>query len=129
MMPDTLFDREIQDPEMARLFAQEDLIEEAGELIARTMKERNLTKSGLARRIGVTKGYVTQLLAGSRNMTLRTFADLMYAMEEKVLLTSTSLPAEDPAGTMCWAISIPRRSPQMEWGDVELVPCSGGAAA
>ena len=128
-MSDTLFEREIQDPEMARLFAQEDLIEEAGELIARTMKERNITKSELARRIGVTKGYVTQLLAGSRNMTLRTFADLMYVMDERVLLTSTSLPDEGPAGTICWAISIPRRSRQMEWGDVELVPCSSGTAA
>ena len=128
-MSDTLFEREMQDPEMARLLAQEDLIEEAGELIARTMKERNITKSELARRIGVTKGYVTQLLAGSRNMTLRTFADLMYVMDEKVLLTSTSLPDEDPAGTVCWAVRVPRRSPQMKWGDVELVPCSSGAAA
>ena len=128
-MSDTLFDREIQDPEMARLFAQEDLIEEAGELIARTMKERNITKSELARRIGVTKGYVTQLLAGSRNMTLRTFADLMHVMDEKVLLTSTSLPDEDPAGTKCWAVSVSRRSAQMKWDDVELVPCSSGTAA
>ena len=127
-MSDTLFDREIQDPEMARLFAQENLIEEAGELIARTMREQGIAKSELARRVGVTKGYITQLLAASRNMTLRTFADLMYTMDEKVLLTSTRLSEEDPAGTKCWIVKSAPSTPAHKW-DTELVIGSCGRAA
>ncbi len=86
----TLYERELQDKEMARLFAQEELIEEAGELVAVTMQRERVSKAELARRIGTSKAHITQLLAGSRNMTLRTLADLMHAMHERVLLASTS---------------------------------------
>ena len=88
----TLYEREIQDPEMARLMAQEEVIEEATELIAKTMTEQNVAKVELARRVGTSKANITQLLGGSRNMTLRTFADLMHAMGEEVVLISTAVP-------------------------------------
>lgn len=125
----SLLERELRDKEMARLFAQEELIDEATELIARTMNRNSVSKSELARRIGVTKPYISQLFSGSRNLTLRTFADLMHAMGHKVLLTSTSVSEDDSSGTMCWVVKAPRRAPRYEWDDIEIVSGAAGHAA
>lgn len=125
----TLFEREMQDEQTARLFAQEQLIEEATELIAATMHRQGIPKSELAHRIGTSKANVTQLLAGSRNMTLRTFADLMYAMGERVLLTSTGAAEANEVGTICWAVRAPRPSRAYTWEDSEIFVGRAGHAA
>lgn len=125
----TLYEREIQDPEMARLLAQEELIEEATELVAKTMKQRGVAKTELARRVGTSKANVTQLLAGSRNMTLRTFADLMYAMAEKVVLTSTCAVEGKSEKIICWAVKSPRSIVAHTWEETELLVGAGGHAA
>ncbi|MFA5515936.1 MAG: helix-turn-helix transcriptional regulator [Desulfuromonadales bacterium] len=69
-----------QSPENAKLLAQELLITEVTELIWKAMEESGITKSELAGRMQATKGYVSQLLNGSRNMTLRTLADICFAL-------------------------------------------------
>ncbi|MGA3026094.1 MAG: helix-turn-helix transcriptional regulator [Bryobacteraceae bacterium] len=81
----------IQDAKRRRIFEQESLAIEAAELIATLLKERQVNKAELAKRIGKSKAYVTQLLSGSRNMTLHTFADLAFALECKVELQALSL--------------------------------------
>lgn len=67
-----------------QLKEQERLILEATELIAQRMEEQGVSKAELARRIGRSRAYLTQLLTGSRNMTLRTLADLASALEFRV---------------------------------------------
>lgn len=128
-MMTTLYERELRDKEMARLFAQEELIDEATELIATTMGWENISKSELALRIGSSKAYVTQLLAGSRNMTLRTFADLMHAMDRRVLLTSTSVTEDRDMGTTCWAVKAPRPITPHTWEDAGLFIGTAGEVA
>jgi transcriptional regulator with XRE-family HTH domain len=44
------------------------------------MKENNLNRSQLAERLGVTKGYVSQILNGQFNHNLSTFVDLTLAI-------------------------------------------------
>ena len=56
---------------------QEDAILDTTELICGLMKERGISRSELAARMGTTKGNVTQILDGSRNMTIRTVSDVM----------------------------------------------------
>jgi transcriptional regulator with XRE-family HTH domain len=73
-----------------RLLAQEALILDATELISELMEARGLSRAELAKRIGKARGFVTQVLSGSRNMTLRTFADLAYALDARV--TVQALP-------------------------------------
>lgn len=124
----TLYERELQDKEFARIFAQEDLIEEAGELIVRAMDRENISKNELSQRIGVSRPYITQILSGSRNITLRTFADLMYAMNEKVLITSTSISDMDDSNAMCWVVKSPKFTSIAKW-DTETVVCAEGQAA
>src|SRR5712691_5464802 len=67
-------------PENRRLLKQEELILDVTEALSAAIEESGLTKSELAKRLGKTKGYVSQLLAGGRNLTLRTVADIADAI-------------------------------------------------
>jgi transcriptional regulator with XRE-family HTH domain len=58
-----------------RLFQQERAIYEVTELIESVMAELGVTRAELARRLGKSKGWVTQLLDGEANKTIRTVAD------------------------------------------------------
>ena len=61
-------------------FQQERVILELAILIRRLLKEKGLTKADLAARLGKSKAFVTQLLNGHANMTLRTISDVMCAL-------------------------------------------------
>jgi transcriptional regulator with XRE-family HTH domain len=63
-----------------RLLKQEKLILEVTEALSEAIEERGLTRSEIAKRLGKTKGFVSQLLAGGRNLTLRTVADIADAI-------------------------------------------------
>ena len=69
----------------AKLVAEELLIAEVTEAIWEAMENDGISKTELARRMGASKGYVSQVLSGSRNMTLRTLAvicaDLIHRRE------------------------------------------------
>ena len=67
----------------AKLLAQEVLITEVTEAIWKAMEEAGVTKAGLAKKMEATKGHVSQVLNGSRNMTLRTLADICFALDHK----------------------------------------------
>lgn len=64
----------------ARLVAQETLIVEVIEEIWRVLQEQGKDKADLAQALNLSKGHLTQLLTGSRNMTLRTLADICGAL-------------------------------------------------
>jgi transcriptional regulator with XRE-family HTH domain len=66
----------------ARLVAEELLITQVAEEIWKALDEADLNKSDLAGKLSKSKGYVTQLLNGSRNMTLRTLADICFALDK-----------------------------------------------
>lgn len=76
----TEFDRHMEDPEFRRLFTQERTIAEIAGMISHEMKRQRITQSELARRMGKTKGHVSQLLAGGRNLTLRSLSDMLLAI-------------------------------------------------
>jgi transcriptional regulator with XRE-family HTH domain len=74
-MTKTLVEEYVEDPNNMRLFQQERAICEVTELLERTLKEMNLNRADLAKRLGRTRGWVTQLLDGEANKTIRTIAD------------------------------------------------------
>jgi antitoxin component HigA of HigAB toxin-antitoxin module len=100
MTEKTKFQEFIEDAERHRIFEQESLAFEATELIFTLLKEQQLTKADLAKRIGKSKAYVTQLLSGSRNMTLHTFADLVFALGYKVDLRPSHLSRSKREGVV-----------------------------
>lgn len=123
----SFFQEQLGDPEFARLFAQEQLIEEAAELVARAMLSEGITKSALAALVGGSRAHVTQLLAGTRNMTLRTLADLMHAMNLKVSLSAAPI-ARVPVDEAISFASSPRRD-RYRWEGVEPSVCGEPLAA
>ena len=60
---------------------QERLILDVTETIYAQMEQMGLRKSDLADKLGVSKAYVTQALAGDRNLTLRSLVDFASALD------------------------------------------------
>jgi transcriptional regulator with XRE-family HTH domain len=82
----TLMDKYLEDPEFAKLMAQEDLIMEVTETLCGILEKEKVSRKELADRLGKSKGFVSQLLNGGRNLTLRTVADILYVLGYKVTL-------------------------------------------
>jgi transcriptional regulator with XRE-family HTH domain len=61
-------------------------VAEASEVIASLMAQQNLSKADLARRLNKSRAWVTQLLGGKANMTVRTLADVVYMLGAEVKL-------------------------------------------
>lgn len=84
-----------------QLVAEETLILEATEAICERMEQSSdLTRKALAKRLGRSKGFVSQILRGDRNMTLRTlaqFADALSCRVEVKLAAIPAPPGEKPA--------------------------------
>lgn len=78
----------MEDPEFRRLLTIEALVTEASEIIARLMAEQDVSKADLARRLNKSRAWVTQLLSGKANMTVRTLAEVVYALDAEVKLNA-----------------------------------------
>ncbi len=73
-------------PEASRLLREERLILEVTETIACQMEAQGIRKVELAERLRRSKGYVSQLLGGGSNLTLRTIANVADALSCTVSL-------------------------------------------
>jgi len=82
----TLLDKYMEDPEFARLMAHGDLIMEVTETLCELLEIEKVSRKELADRLGKSKGFVSQLLNGGRNLTLRTVADILHVLGYKVAL-------------------------------------------
>jgi len=71
------------------LMAEEALIIDAQIAIQRVLNQKGISQAQLAQALGVTESYVSQMLGDSaRNLTLRTIARVMHALDETALLTT-----------------------------------------
>jgi len=82
----TQHEKLMEDPEFRRIYAIEGLVADAPELVARLMAEARVNKAELARRLSKSRAYITQLLGGRVNMTVRTLAEVSYALGAEVKL-------------------------------------------
>jgi len=78
--------KDMDDPEFRKLLAQEELILEVTEVLCGLLEQEKVSRKELADRLGKTKGFVSQLLNGGRNLTLRTVADILHVLGYKVSL-------------------------------------------
>jgi len=83
----TLLEKYLEDPEFAKLLAQGDLILEVTETLCGLLEKEKISRKELAERLGKSKGFISQLLNGGRNLTLRTVADILHVLGYKVTLT------------------------------------------
>ena len=63
-----------------KTYAREELIYNATEDLLVILEDMDISKKELSRRLGKSKSFVTQLLSGSRNMTLGTLSDVCFAL-------------------------------------------------
>lgn len=87
----TEVERFTRDPENMRLYQQERVILETSDLISDLLDRTGITKADLAERLGRSKSYVTQLLNGRANMTLRTISDVMWALDSNLAISAAPL--------------------------------------
>ncbi len=81
-----------------RIFLREELSYNVTEDFLVIMEDNSISKKELARRLGKSKSYITQILSGSRNMTLGTLSDICNALGFKPKI---QLPVEESyASTM-----------------------------
>lgn len=78
-------------PENQPLLEEARLIMEVTELIAEAIEAGNLTRAQVADRMGRSAPFVTQLLSGDRNMTLRSVAGLACASGIRLNVSSEPL--------------------------------------
>jgi transcriptional regulator with XRE-family HTH domain len=79
-MTKSLVEQYVEDPAKMRLYQQERAIFEVTDLIESVMEEQGISRTKLAELLGKTKGWVTQLLDGEANKTIRTVADVFAVL-------------------------------------------------
>ncbi|MBW1711351.1 MAG: helix-turn-helix transcriptional regulator, partial [Deltaproteobacteria bacterium] len=67
-----LMDEYLKDEEYHRLYNQERVILKVTEALCQYMEDHNITRVELARRLDKNKSFISQVLNGGRNLTLRT---------------------------------------------------------
>jgi transcriptional regulator with XRE-family HTH domain len=82
----SLLEKYMEDPEVAKLVVQGELIMEVTETLCKLLEKEKVSRKELAERLGKSKGFVSQLLNGGRNLTLRTVADILHVLGYKVSL-------------------------------------------
>lgn len=75
---------EASSAENRRLLRTEELILEVTEALVAAMAKQKLTRGQLAARLGKSPAFVTQILNGGRNLTLRTIAEVADALRSEV---------------------------------------------
>ncbi len=88
----TLIEWTSESNENRRLLAQEYLIASIAQRVWEVMERKGISRAQLAEALGKSRPFISQVLSGSKNLTLRTVADLADALgcEVEVNLRSNS---------------------------------------
>ena len=81
---DIVAQRLAKSKELKRHFAHDVAMLSVTAALISTMQAQGVTRTELADRIGKSKAFVSQVLSGSRNMTLRTIADIALALGKEL---------------------------------------------
>jgi transcriptional regulator with XRE-family HTH domain len=98
------YDELMLDPEFRKEFAVEKFILACTEAISVAMDRQEVSKAELARRLGKSRSWVTQLLSGGRNVTARTLAEVAYALDLELVLDAK------PAHPEKKRVKLPRKT-------------------
>jgi transcriptional regulator with XRE-family HTH domain len=90
MTQQSTFEHYMENPERRRIFEQGRVMVDATELVSTAMEFRRMKRSDLAERLGCSKAYVTQILRGNQNLTLRTLADVFHALNCRLVMVAAT---------------------------------------
>ncbi|MGH2588286.1 MAG: helix-turn-helix domain-containing protein [Dehalococcoidia bacterium] len=93
------FEQELSSLENDPDFLTEELLLEITEQIYVQMEKSGVRPAELARRLGVSRAFVSQLLNGKPNMTMRTLVSVAHALDQRVHVALEQRPvlANEPA--------------------------------
>ena len=77
---ETYREKLLKDPEYAIEDIKGDLIMDVTEAFCEILETEGLTRQNLAEKMGRTRGFISQVLNGDRNMTLGTLAEMAYRL-------------------------------------------------
>ena len=100
-------------PDGQRLLEQERLLLDVTESIAALLEKQNVSRAELARRLGKSPAFVTKLLRGDNNFTLRTLSDVFFALNRGVHFTVEDIAA--PVSVSPARASEPLQLPAGMW--------------
>jgi transcriptional regulator with XRE-family HTH domain len=123
IMSRTTKDELIKTREGLRLYQQERTILGVTELICEIMEQQDVSRAELANRLGKTKGYISQVLDGSANMTIRTMSDILTELGRQLKPGCELLPSvsQTPEGAV---IPFVTNHQGMHWPEATLEACS-----
>jgi transcriptional regulator with XRE-family HTH domain len=123
----TILDKYLEDPEFARLMAHGDLIMEVTETLCELLEKEKISRKELADRLGKSKGFISQLLNGGRNLTLRTVADILHVLGYRASLTAFKEGAQRQESnvTELRTTYAPPKSPMHIWKLFEFPVADG----
>jgi transcriptional regulator with XRE-family HTH domain len=104
-MTKSLIEQDAEKSNTLRLLQQERLIIEVAHLICKSMEEKQIKRSQLAKVLGKSKSWVTQILHADANLTIRTIADIFTVMGKKLVLSDQNL-LEDEKPLRCLTTMI-----------------------
>jgi len=124
----TKHDELMLDPEYKKLYAVEGLIADTAQLIWDLMERKNLKQADLARLLNKTPAFVSQLLNGKANMTIRTLAEVVYALDATIKIqsreaSSSICEATDEPQMQTFSIHMSARNsgPRFQWEGPEIL--------
>jgi len=79
-MSERSFVRLFEEAERMPEFWEEGAILDFTEALCAAMEEKGVTRSELARRLGTSQAYITRVLSGHANLTLKTMSKLAFAL-------------------------------------------------
>ena len=102
--PRSEYERLVATREGRRLLEQERAILGATELVCRLMREKGVSRAGLARKLGQTERHVDLALCGETSLTLRNVSDMLVALGCRLVFSASEIEGTlGPDGTFTCA--------------------------
>ena len=112
--------RQTETPEARRRYEEERLILWTTEAIWKAMDEQGLTRAEMAAKLGTSRANITQLLSGTRNMTLRSLASLAFACDMRAEVGLEELTASVFNSIDDQTIELSRSQPVRFWTEPQV---------
>jgi transcriptional regulator with XRE-family HTH domain len=75
-------------------YAQTEALLNAANLISEAIEQRNINQTELAELLGVSRGYVSRLLSGNENMSIKNVAKVLHVLGKRYIQTIADIPRE-----------------------------------
>lgn len=120
---DRFDERMKKDNNLKKLYLEEQLVLRITNIISELMQEQGVKKSELAQRVGCSKGYITQLLDGTKNMTLKTVSNVLFELGHTLAVKPEHIIEHLEGGIEARRVSFLYKTRIPVWREERIVQC------